>query len=209
VFVHGLAGSPQDFRRYRNFLSHNAPTNTHQLHLLSAANEQDTYVDISVMAKNLAREVQQYLRQRSENIDRISFICHSLGGLIARRAVMEFDKDMRGKLHAYISLATPHLGLRYNRNTILRPLLWLAGTWTKSRSLSQLKMEDHRDPRQSFLYEMSKSPALGWFRHVRFVASPQDAYVPIYSAMAEADPIAISDSKLGTLIMVCFDSNNN
>ena len=44
-------------------------------------------------------------------IGRVSFIAHSMGGLVIRKALEhKLLKPLLSKLHAYVSLATPHLG---------------------------------------------------------------------------------------------------
>ncbi|KAJ3328006.1 hypothetical protein HDU76_010748 [Blyttiomyces sp. JEL0837] len=67
----------------------------------------------------------------------------------------------------------------------------------RSKCIDQLNLKDHKDPRQTLLYRLtttdstaSDTPGLHSFKHVRFLASPQDGYVPLFSALAENEPPA-------------------
>ncbi len=57
--------------------------------LLSSANENNTDGDIMEMGERLAYEVKQYIQFSCNEVkvDKISFIGHSLGGLIVRAAL--------------------------------------------------------------------------------------------------------------------------
>jgi hypothetical protein len=47
-------------------------------------------------------------------------VCHSLGGIIARCAIMRPEMDLfRYKFESFITLSTPHLSLLFNKNTTL------------------------------------------------------------------------------------------
>ncbi len=44
---------------------------------------------------------------------RISFIGHSLGGIIIR-AAFDYLKEYKSCMHTFITLSSPHLGVNYN-----------------------------------------------------------------------------------------------
>lgn len=99
--------------------------------------------------------------------------------------------------------------------------------WKKSGSLLQLTCRDHSDPRQTFLYKLSKKsgefvlPAslfslyvlyicyslknnvdcegLQFFKNVVLVGSLQDRYVPYHSARIEMCKTALKDKQTGEL----------
>lgn len=51
---------------------------------------------------------------------RVSFIGHSMGGLIVRAALAEKEmKPLWRQFHAYISLATPHLGTLFADSSLV------------------------------------------------------------------------------------------
>lgn len=60
------------------------------LFLCSAANEDDTEGNIEDMGKRLASEVRKFLREfcPDNELGRLSFVCHSLGGLIGRSCLI-------------------------------------------------------------------------------------------------------------------------
>ena len=51
----------------------------------------------------------------------LSFIGHSLGNIIIRSAISRHDfiRKWRDKLHTFLSLSGPHLGLAYNRSGLV------------------------------------------------------------------------------------------
>jgi len=62
---------------------------------------------------DLADELLTYIKYQADTYDEIVFICHSMGGLIAKKLVLDviereanLEKDVAG----YITLATPHKG---------------------------------------------------------------------------------------------------
>jgi alpha-beta hydrolase superfamily lysophospholipase len=66
---------------------------------------------------------------------RISFIGHSLGGLIIRAALPHLE-EYKDKFYTYISLSSPHLGYMYNSNTLFNAGMWFLKKWRKSVSLT-------------------------------------------------------------------------
>ncbi|KAI3697834.1 hypothetical protein L6452_30931 [Arctium lappa] len=137
VLVHGIYASPSDWRYVeaelkrrlgRHFLIYASSSNTYS----------KTFAGIDGAGKRLADEVTQIVKS-TESLKSISFLAHSLGGLIARYAVgvlytsnaSSIDKadcrkdstlnascnGMIAGLEAinFITLATPHLGVRGNK----------------------------------------------------------------------------------------------
>lgn len=116
---------------------------------------------------------------------------HSLGNLIVRSVLTRPRfKCYLSRLHTFLSLSGPHLGTLYNSSALVntgrcrliseipytvivkvnRILwinflllgLWFMQKWKKSGSLLQLTCRDHSDPRQTFLYKLSKKSGL-WY----------------------------------------------
>lgn len=121
--------------------------------LCSCANEDSTENDIAEMGVNLANEV-KYKIQELKNIQRISFIGHSLGGLIIRAALPNLV-ELRLKMFTYMSLSSPHLGYMQNNSQMVEAGLWLLKQLKKSKSLQQLTMEDSSDIENTYLYRLS------------------------------------------------------
>ena len=75
--------------------------------------------------------------------------------------------------------------------------MWVFSKWKKSSSLEELVLSDADDARNTLLYTLSKDTGMECFRTVLLVASPQDRYVTLSSAMAHTCAQADSDRKLG------------
>ncbi|KAL6546513.1 hypothetical protein OROMI_022234 [Orobanche minor] len=142
VLVHGIMGSPNDWRYFeaelkrrlgRRFLIYASSCNMYA----------KTFTGIDDAGKRLADEVMQVVK-KTESLEKISFLAHSLGGLIARYAVAvlympNVNSDQPDDIGAsvstnfkssysscngliagleainFITLATPHLGVRGNK----------------------------------------------------------------------------------------------
>ncbi|XP_059669861.1 uncharacterized protein LOC132315164 isoform X2 [Cornus florida] len=150
VLVHGILASPSDWtyaeaelkrRLGRNFLIHASSCNTYT----------KTFTGIDGAGKRLADEVMQVVKKK-DSLKRISFLAHSLGGLFARYAIAvlyspnasghnQFDdlaismnanpetacSSRRGLIAGlepinFITLATPHLGVRGKKQPPRRSL---------------------------------------------------------------------------------------
>ena len=73
------------------------------------------YKDKQEMGVRLAQEVNNYIMQYCPgcSLGKISFIAHSLGGIIVRTALPFLDEH-KHKFHNFITLSSPHLGYMYN-----------------------------------------------------------------------------------------------
>ena len=67
------------------------------------------------MGSKLALEIMAYAKENcpGSQLGRISFIGHSLGGLIIR-AAFPFLEALKPKFHGFLSLCTPHLGCMFS-----------------------------------------------------------------------------------------------
>ncbi|KAK4440044.1 putative lipase ROG1 [Sesamum alatum] len=141
VLVHGILGSPSDWTYFeaelkrrlgKKFLIHASSCNTYT----------KTFTGIDGAGKRLADEV-MHIVKKTEGLKKISFLAHSLGGLIARYAIAVLytskvsyeqtdgtavspatnfkpyssNDGLIAGLEAinFITLATPHLGVRGNK----------------------------------------------------------------------------------------------
>ncbi|XP_055834917.1 lipid droplet phospholipase 1-like [Solanum dulcamara] len=128
VLVHGILASPSDWtyaqaelkkRLGRNFVIYASSCNTFT----------KTFTGIDGAGKRLADEVMLVVKKQEHTLKKISFLAHSLGGLIARYALALLYSDdvvaastttnfkLKGLIDGlepinFITLATPHLGVR-------------------------------------------------------------------------------------------------
>jgi len=146
------------------------------------------------MGINLADEILTHIETKVPSLlypsapGRISFIGHSAGGLVIRRALEEERlAQLRPKFHTYISLASPHVGVLFMDSQLVSTGMWTFFQFNRSALLKELMLEDHGsgDIRNSLLYKLSDNGALQYFKRVVLVSSPKDQYVPLYSARVQ------------------------
>ena len=101
--------------------------------IISTCNEGVTEGSILLAGKRLASELKKQLLGMKGNY-RLSFIGHSMGGLIIRAAIAEM-KYLEDKFYTYMSLSSPHLGYLYQSSSIIRAGLWILNTIQKCDSL--------------------------------------------------------------------------
>jgi triacylglycerol esterase/lipase EstA (alpha/beta hydrolase family) len=121
--------------------------------MLSQSNEEQTEGDIMEMGERLANEVRQYILSFCpvSCLSKISFIGHSIGGLIIRAALPHLA-EFSSKFYTYMSLGSPHLGYMYNKNKLIDAGVWFLRKWRNSKSLTQLSMTDKVNIEETCLY---------------------------------------------------------
>jgi hypothetical protein len=193
VLVHGFQGNSFDMQLVSKVLAQAWP----KLVILdSAFNENRTDGDISEMGERLAEEIVSFMSLNFGNrCPLISFIGHSLGGLIIRAALplLEFYST---NFHFFISLSTPHLGLLYS-GKLLETGIWIMKQLKNFESLSQMGLKDSEEIENSFIYKLSFCNGLQWFTHVVLVSSSQDEYAPFSSARVEICEKSANDLRFG------------
>ncbi|KAI3633057.1 hypothetical protein MIR68_009132 [Amoeboaphelidium protococcarum] len=193
VMVHGLWGNCNDFRLYRNLISQiaepfQAIQSKNCVYLMSKTNTEDPLQSLELMGSKLAQEVVAFITKNLLLVNKLSFICHSMGGLVARVAVeSEVLEQYKDCLYQLITVGSPHLGMIGLQNQSLSMLSQLAklrymGIFNGGNCLDQLWMRDHTDLRQSFIYKLNSNSSISRFHQVICVGSSQDNYVPFHSA---------------------------
>ncbi|XP_021248945.1 protein FAM135A isoform X2 [Numida meleagris] len=199
VCVHGLDGNSADLRLVKTYIELGLPGGRIDF-LMSERNQNDTFADFDSMTDRLLDEIIQYIQIYNLTLSKISFIGHSLGNLIIRSVLTRPRfKYYLNKLHTFLSLSGPHLGTLYNSSALVNTGLWFMQKWKKSGSLLQLTCRDHSDPRQTFLYKLSKKAGLHYFKNIILVGSLQDRYVPYHSARIEMCKTALKDKQSGPI----------
>jgi len=111
-----------------------------------------TYDSIDTLGKRLSLEVEDFLENTPDdgsdekNITRISFIGHSLGGVIIRSALPRLEK-YKNLFYTYCSLSSPHLGYSFHKSTLITSGMSMIQWFTDCTSLLQLQMKDYDDPK--------------------------------------------------------------
>lgn len=199
ICVHGLDGNSGDLRLIKTYLELALPSIRFDF-LMSSANHSSTFDDIDIMVKQLIDEIESHIERYGLKPERISFVGHSLGNLVVRATIshQRFEK-YHSKLYTYLSLSGPHLGTLFNSSGLVNMGMWLMQKWKKSCSLAQMSLKDHVDPKQTYIYKLSKKPCLEYFKNILLIASPQDRYVPFHSARIELCKAALKDTVHGSI----------
>lgn len=96
------------------------------------------------MGENLASEVIQFFQDdenTADEITRITFIGHSMGGIIIRWALPYLSK-FKNLMHGFWTLSSPHLGYATWKSKLVKAGLWFMDKWSKTKSIQQLSMSD-------------------------------------------------------------------
>jgi hypothetical protein len=197
VFVHGFQANSLDLRCISNQVS---LIKSNTMLLCSTRNELKTDGDIEKMGKRLAREVFEYLDDWENSVvpSKISFIGHSLGGLIIRAALPLLER-ISDKLNFYMTFSTPHLGYIYNSSALVDAGMWFIKKFKKSLAMKQLTMTDSSNLKETLIYCLSQRRGLEWFKHLAFVSSYQDEYAPFESARVQVGLSAETSKKGGIM----------
>ncbi len=130
ILVHGFQGTAFDMRIFKACIASRIPE---ALFHCTSINEGQQDGDIMEMGLRLAQDVKQYVNEwcPGSELGRMSFIGHSLGGLVIR-AALPLLFDYKAKMHMYMSLSSPHLGYSFNSNGIVRFGLWVMKKFKKN-----------------------------------------------------------------------------
>ena len=218
VLQHGFLGNSYDMRLMRNSLALDMSTGSEtdrgeRFHYLCASsNDENNQDSIEDMAARLAQEVATFILDKvphaaslGDNL-RVSFVGHSLGGLVIRCALEDPALSfIRKSLHCYASLATPHLGTIYSASPLVSAGMRALWQYQRSPALQQLVLEDgggDGSVAASRIYKLSENTTLRDFRHVVVVAALKDQYVPLRSARMQVDDLRASrDAKHGATVV--------
>lgn len=192
VLVHGFQGNSFDMRLMRNNLALLFPDS---MFLSSSCNEDNTEGDINDMGIRLAQEVVNYICDwcHGNALGRLSFVAHSLGGLIVR-AALPLLHEHSSKMFSFVTLSTSHLGIFQDKVSLFNTGFWMLKKWRNSTFLQQVSMTDSDNPRDSFLFKLSKMRGFEMFQNVVLASCFEDQYGPVQSARAEVGPEWVGQS---------------
>lgn len=131
IFVHGYQASSFDMEPISNYLKYKYKN---VICLLSSVNEGRTEQNIEESAHRLAIEIKNFINSLELKEFQISFICHSLGGIIAR-ACLKYLQLHKEKFNQFVSLCSPHLGYLYHSSTLISTSLWILNKVKKDASM--------------------------------------------------------------------------
>eukprot|EP00931_Biecheleriopsis_adriatica_P005121 TRINITY_DN106678_c0_g1_i1.p1 TRINITY_DN106678_c0_g1~~TRINITY_DN106678_c0_g1_i1.p1 ORF type:complete len:843 (+),score=175.66 TRINITY_DN106678_c0_g1_i1:79-2607(+) len=183
VLCHGFQGNSFDMRLMKNNIALLYPD---AIFLCSQANEDNTEGDFNEMGIRLAQEVTNFICDwcPGSALGRLSFIAHSIGGLIVRSA-LPLLQEYKDKMFTILTFSSPHVGYFLKNLSLFHLGLKVLQSWRGSQCLTQLSMADASDPRETFIYKLSKSPGFEFFQNVVLVSCASDSYGPFDSARVE------------------------
>ncbi|KAF9622952.1 hypothetical protein IFM89_035667 [Coptis chinensis] len=144
IMVHGIIGSADNWKFAASQFLQRYPHDV-VVHCSECNSGTLTFDGVDVMAERLAQEVMTVVNRRPK-LQKISFVAHSLGGLVARYAIGRLYKQdilresdegngvsfvgdkSKGKIAGlepmnFITFATPHLGTRGHKQSTSAPIL--------------------------------------------------------------------------------------
>ena len=164
--------------------------------LPSTINQDNTGLDLIQMGKKLANEVKNYIKEWNDGLifKKISFIGHSIGGVIIRSALPHLA-EFKDKLWMYISLGSPHLGHSYSDSFLIKTGIWVLKKWKGSICLEQLLQNDNSNLNETCIYKLSEFEGLNWFKNVFLLSSHQDNYSPYESSRIQLSDVTLKNDK--------------
>ena len=97
--------------------------------MISTSNEGRTEGNIETMGLRLASEVAHHL-SKNKKYKRVSFIGHSMGGIIIRAALPNL-KAYSSSFYSLITLSSPHIGYNYSNSKLVDAGIWVINNWQK------------------------------------------------------------------------------
>lgn len=183
VLVHGWQGNSFDMRLMKNNLALLFPD---AIFLCATSNEDNTEGDMNESGIRLAQEVVNYICDwcPGSALGRLSFVTFSCGGLIVR-AALPLLHEYSSKMFTLMMFSGQHLGFLTEPLSMVSAGLWGLKKWRKSKFLEQMSMTDAADPKESFIYRLSKTKGVEYFKWIALVSCKQDQFAPYESARAQ------------------------
>lgn len=158
IFIlHGYGGSPNDMSKLLDLLSFAYPHVKYVLIHQCYSNESKS---LQYLANRVVEEMLSQLHlfeeEEQQPIGRISFIAHSIGGLVFRLAMNDPRlANYQQFYHLFLSLNVPHLGILFSnyKTDIGARLMSLVG---RSIQIDEISLKDNKDVRKTLLYELAK-----------------------------------------------------
>jgi len=164
---------------------------THKSKSNCAKNTYGALIGENSMGSRLANEVRKLMhwhKLSGRKVSKLSFIGHSLGGLIIRAALPQLA-EYSHLMHSYWSLGSPHLGAG-GKNSNWKTAVGSSFTrifCESSKIMSIMQCKDAKKWKDKCLYKLAKKEGFNWFKNFVFFSSPQDGFVPICSARIQLD----------------------
>lgn len=92
------------------------------------------------MGQRLAVEVKNFVNSLPGKVS-ISFICHSMGGLVVR-AALPYLSFYKSCMHTLVSVCSPHTGYVFHSSMLVKTGLWVMNKMQSAECLKEMCCED-------------------------------------------------------------------
>lgn len=182
--VHGFKGRARDMQRLSNILALRCPKIRPVIITSIEKYAEDPKFDIKELGKLLSQEVEQEISENWEGYEeiKISFIGHSLGGLLIRSALQELE-HYKDNFQTLMTLGTPHWGYMHSSSSLVSLGIKIYDRMVDDKLLHQLKLSDAKNTKDTRIYKLSKAPQIGYFKQVLIFGSDQDTFASIETSL--------------------------
>jgi len=195
ILVHGLGGNSNDFKNLMGVFMQGLNLEEYYLYSSRCNEKYFTFAGISECGERLVNEIEELQDEIGlKNGVKISFIGHSLGGLIIRYSIGLMKKRMIFDYftpHIYMSFATPHIGTRRETSIFNSLIQWYTKSYVDKTGM-ELLLEDSNIPLLRVLADpqFEYFQALELFKYrVLYSNIRNDVPVPFYtSSITNMDP---------------------
>jgi len=120
VLIHGFASSSSDWSYLAAFLRRKSLP-VYCLQYAETTQTATAVIELSQQMHRLDAAIRQLVQENSEEFKHgFNIVAHSQGAVLARGAIIKFGLAAFCKVHVFISLAGPHLGLRQITEEMIR-----------------------------------------------------------------------------------------
>ena len=188
VFCHGYKGNQYDLRSLRNHMALSLSKGVEFLMIHSVEDHADQ--PIEKLGSLLATEVVEYIKAEKVRLRRLSFIGHSMGGIVIRSALLcpELEPYLK-YLYTYVSLSAPHLGVADAESVKVSGALWVLSYLRQSANIRQLRLD------APGMHNLCCNDKIGLFKNVILISSEDDNYVTQQSATVDPATCATLQKK--------------
>ncbi|CAI2385814.1 unnamed protein product [Moneuplotes crassus] len=185
--IHGFGGKSKDMQKLSNILALRCPKIRPIICKSVEKNADDPKFNIEKLGHELAKEVEDEIVNECQGYDKLkmSFIGHSMGGLVIRYALRHLRK-YKDNLETLMTLGTPHCGYMHSKSSLISYGIWVLDKVVANPLLNEIRLGDSKDVKESRLYKLSQSPEIGYFKEILMFGSDQDTFASIETSLIKA-----------------------
>lgn len=86
-----------------------------------------------------------------------------------------------------VTISTPHIGITEQESSFLSKGIGFVTGAKKLTSVKELYLDDDKDLRNTFIYNLSEDPGMGLFKNILLFHSSNDIFCPSYSSRIQSN----------------------